>query len=221
MRRVVALPLGGHAVLICCWSAKGGSGVTVVAAGVALAAARITSTTIVDLCGDLPAAFGLVDAARIGIAEWTRAAGRVSLDELAVPVAPQLRLVPRGDGDIGSLGSLASAAGGDVVVVDAGVLHSIDAPAAQVAALADRSLLVLRRCFLGLRRATQLGVRPHGVVLLTEPGRALRATDVSDVLGAPVVAEVPVHPSISRAVDAGLLAARAPQLLVRALDGVR
>jgi hypothetical protein len=36
-------------------------------------------------------------------------------------------------------------------------------------------------------------------------------------LGAPVVAEVPVDPAVSRAVDAGLLACRIPASLVDAL----
>jgi hypothetical protein len=52
--------------------------------------------------------------------------------------------------------------------------------------------------------------RPSGVVLIDEPGRALRAGDVSASLGAPVVATVLLDPAIARAVDAGLLLARLP-----------
>jgi hypothetical protein len=58
------------------------------------------------------------------------------------------------------------------------------------------------------------------VVLVTEPGRALVRGDVENVVGAPVRAEVAVDPAIARAVDAGMLAARMPRLLERALRGV-
>ncbi len=40
------------------------------------------------------------------------------------------------------------------------------------------------------------------------PGRALTAADVVDVLGTPVVAEIPVGPAVARAIDAGLLLAQ-------------
>jgi hypothetical protein len=60
-------------------------------------------------------------------------------------------------------------------------------------------------------------IRPSAVVLVTERGRALTAADVEDVLGVPVRAEIPWDERIARAVDAGLLAARVPRLLQRAL----
>jgi hypothetical protein len=52
--------------------------------------------------------------------------------------------------------------------------------------------------------------RPSGIVLVEEPGRALRPRDVEASLGAPVVATVLLDPAIARAVDAGLLLARLP-----------
>ena len=64
----------------------------------------------------------------------------------------------------------------------------------------------------------QASLRPSGVVLVTEAGRALQARDVAGVLGVPVVAEVAVEAAVARAVDAGLLAARLPRSLGR---GVR
>jgi hypothetical protein len=79
------------------------------------------------------------------------------------------------------------------------------------------SLLVLRPCYLALRRALAAPVRPSAVVVVEEPHRALDPTDIEDVLGVPVRAVVPWDPSISRCVDAGLLAARMPRLLVSAL----
>ena len=66
------------------------------------------------------------------------------------------------------------------VVVDAGVLHSDNGlpPAAielawKLAAEADRSILVTRACYLALRRTASLTLRPSGVVLVAEAGRAL------------------------------------------------
>lgn len=82
---------------------------------------------------------------------------------------------------------------------------------------ADRRLLVVRNCYLALRRAVAHPVRPDGVVLVTEPGRALTATDVEAVLTAPVVAEIAIDPAVARTIDAGLLAARLPRTLVRSL----
>jgi hypothetical protein len=75
------------------------------------------------------------------------------------------------------------------------------------------SLLVTRGCYLALRRAVRQPVRPAGVVLVEEPGRALGANEVAEVIGAPIVARVPVRPAIARAVDAGVLASRLPAAL--------
>lgn len=72
------------------------------------------------------------------------------------------------------------------------------------------SLLVTRACYVGLSRASRVR-RPDGVVLLDEPGRVLRSSDVETSLGAPVVATVPIDQSVARAVDAGLLARRLPK----------
>lgn len=41
--------------------------------------------------------------------------------------------------------------------------------------------------------------------VLAEAGRPLVAADVTDVLGVPVVAQVPVDPAVARIIDAGLL----------------
>ena len=87
-----------------------------------------------------------------------------------------------------------------------------------IAAGATRSILVTRPCFLSLRRALTVPLRPSGVVLLTEPGRSLTRHDVEDCVGAPIVAEVAVDPLVARAVDAGLLACRLPRTLAKELS---
>ena len=89
-----------------------------------------------------------------------------------------------------------------------------------VAAGAEVSLLVLRPCYLVLRRALAAPVRPSGVVLVTEPRRALGRRDVEEVLGVPVRAEISLDDGVARTVDAGLLARRVPRLLERALRPV-
>jgi hypothetical protein len=104
------------------------------------------------------------------------------------------------------------------VVVDCGRLEPGAPGAAHAfAAGAGRSLLVLRPCFLAVHRAKRAPVRPSGVVLVSEPGRALRAGDVEDCLGVSVVARVRVSDHVARAVDAGLLSARLPRSLAHDL----
>ena len=101
------------------------------------------------------------------------------------------------------------------VVVDCGTAAT--GAALAVAASATVSLLVIRPCYLALRRALDAPLRPSGVVLVTDEGRSLGRADVEDVLGVPVRAEIRVDPTVARAVDAGLLAGRLPRGLERAL----
>lgn len=74
--------------------------------------------------------------------------------------------------------------------------------------------MVIRADYLALRRA--IGIRtPDRVVLIMEPGRALRPVDVARSLGIPEnsITVVDIDPAIARAVDAGLLACRLPASL--------
>ncbi|MEW6474305.1 MAG: hypothetical protein AB1679_18795 [Actinomycetota bacterium] len=68
-----------------------------------------------------------------------------------------------------------------------------------------RWLVVRGPCYVALRAALEAAWPADGVIVVSEPGRALRAADVADVLAVPVVAEVAVDPRVARAVDAGLL----------------
>ncbi|MGH9153294.1 MAG: hypothetical protein ACRD03_13055, partial [Acidimicrobiales bacterium] len=90
-------------MLVACWSVKGGSGTTVVAAALAmvLASADAKGVTLVDLGGDLPAALGVPEPAGPGVGEWLGAGDGVGPDalrRLEVEVAPGVALVTRGDG---------------------------------------------------------------------------------------------------------------------------
>lgn len=214
-------------MLIACWSTKGGTGTTVVAASLALLLARTRpdGAVVVDLGGDIPATLGLSAADGPGIAGWLGLAPDVPPDALArleEPVCHQLAIVRRGDGPLAGTGaeSLAALLNADrrPVVVDCGRIDAEGAGAGlALAAGATRSLLVLRPCFLALRRAIEAPVRPSAVVLLVEDGRAITSGDVEDALGVPVQARVRVTDTVARAVDAGLLAAHLPRSLARDL----
>ena len=56
-------------------------------------------------------------------------------------------------------------------------------------------------------------LRSDGIIVLEESGRALTPTDISTVLKTPIVSTIKVDPSVSRAVDAGLLSSRIPAAL--------
>jgi MinD-like ATPase involved in chromosome partitioning or flagellar assembly len=209
-------------MLLACWSSKGGAGTTVVAATLALVLGRSRpeGALLADLAGDAPAALGLVDPESPGLAGWLAAGSDVppdALHRLEVHAADGLGLLHRGSGPLDPRRAdvLAHLLAGDgrAVVADCGTEPS--GAALAVAACATRTLLVTRACFLALRRAVSLPLRPSGIVLLHEPGRALGRVDVERTVGAPVVAEVAVDPQVSRAVDAGLLTARLPRSLAR------
>lgn len=213
-------------MVISCWSAKGGSGTTVVAVTLALLAAQRDSAgvLVVDLAGDVPAALGVADPAGPGVAGWAAAGPEVPADalaRLALPVRPGIDLLVRGEGPEPTrdrLELLAAMLASDdrTVVIDCGTLGEAS-PAVALAGAAATSLLVIRPCYLALRRAVAMPLRPSAVVLVAEPGRALDRTDIEAVLGVPVAAEVSVDPAVARAVDAGLMASRLPRGLQRAL----
>lgn len=211
-------------MLVACWSAKGGSGTTVVAAalGNVLARSSPAGALLVDLGGDLPAALGLPEPAGPGISDWLKAGDDVpadALDRLTLPSGEGLGLLPRGRGPLAHVGgdrlAAALAARSSVVVVDCGTPG--DTVGTAVAAAAGLSLLVLRPCYLAVRRALAAPIRPSGVILVSEPHRSLSRKDVEEVLGVPVRAEVAWDPEVARCVDAGLLGRRVPRALERSL----
>lgn len=206
-----------------CWSVKGGSGTTVVAAAVALVGARSAPTVVVDLGGDIAPALGVVSPGGPGVGEWLAAPGAAAdrLWQLAHECGDDLRLVHPGAmpagaefTDIAAERLAAACATAPFhVVIDAGPI----VPSAALHHLAERSLLVVRPCFLALRRSVAHLGSATGVVMIDEPGRCLGRTDVERSLDARVVATVPWDPAVARAVDAGLLSARLPASIARPL----
>lgn len=204
--------------MIVCWAAKGGSGATVVACALALGWPRSQPVTLVDLAGDCATALGLNEPAGPGVADWLASptARPPDLARLAVTIRDEVRLIPRGlavtpDDQWPRLATALVASGN--VIVDAGT----GCPPQALHDAAEQSLLVTRPCFMAIRRAQHLGLRPTGIVLVDEPGRALTSSDIEHALGVPVVAEVRLDPAVARAVDAGLLIARLPRSLIVSL----
>ena len=182
---------------------------------------------LVDLSGDATAVLGVPEPEGPGLAEWLAAGADVgagALARLEVEATAGLGLLawkppaaPGWQPAMGRADALVDALAAErrAVVVDCGA--GVAGAGLAVAAGAQESLLVLRPCYLGLRRALAAPVRPSGVILVVEAGRALGRRDVEDVLGVPVRAEVAVEEAVARAVDAGLLARRVPRPLERAL----
>ena len=218
------------------WSATGGSGTSVLTAACAIALARRAVETehgvgvrVADLAGDLPAVFGLAADPDVGLVDWLEAGPEAptdALDRLLVDVDSGLALLPRGGRaarassarplpESGAALAVALRQGASPVLVDCGTARE---PALEaIVEAADLSLVVMRGCYLALRRAVRAPVlhRCAGVVLLDEPGRSLSAQHVADVLELPVVVRVPVKAVIARAVDAGVLTSRMPEPLAR------
>lgn len=162
--------------------ARGGQGTTTIATVLAVLAGGHASTALV--AHDPDAVHGIV-----GLPQ------RVDPSE---PVGVTQRVTLRGVGTDGELE--------DVIVADLGRLH--DVSETDDGAETTRWLVVRGPCYLSLRSALGTRWRPHGVILIVEPKRSLTAADVADVLGVPVVAQVPAEPSVARLIDAGLLVAR-------------
>jgi hypothetical protein len=215
-------------VLVCFWSPKGGSGTSVLAAATALVLAREAPTRLADLDGDQPAILGLAADPEQGLREWLAAgpeAPTEALDRLAVDAGKGLALLAAGAGDISLASAEAGAALGvalqadpRITVVDVGVLAVGRSPALHaLVEVADASIVVVRGCYLALRRAVRLEVTANvaGAVFVDEGGRALGAHDVASVLGVPVLATVSLRATTARAVDAGVLSTRLPDALAR------
>jgi hypothetical protein len=244
----VGAPERGNFLLFALWSPKGGSGTSVVTAALGSCLARRRPVLLVDLAGDLPAIAGLSPyqvpfppspGPFPSLTTWLAAGPAAPSDALDVliqtiadglsllPLGPTVPGMPMADLPPESGAALAAALdGGTTAVADAGrAEHPVQRALVEVA---DASLMVVRGCYLALRRAVDddLTARALGVVVVEEPGRSLGPADVADVLGCPVLATVEVNPSISRAVDAGVLLHRPPprlsgplRSLVDTLDG--
>ena len=197
-------------MIVVCRSVKAGSGTTVTSAalGLLLATRYRGGGFVVDLNGDLPAALGLVEPHT----------------DSPRDVNASLQLLPRGGTWPGRPHNIDWAALAQEVtalnapgVIDAGSL----VVGHELLEVATVSLLVIRPCYLALRRASHFihrdDFRLNGVIVVKEEGRALTPKDVSAVLRLPVRATIDIDPAVARAVDAGLLSSRIPGSLSASL----
>ena len=219
-------------MIIWYWSVKGGVGTSVLAAATAIRlASEDRDTTLVDLAGDQPALLGMVAGAvhaEPGIGDWVAAGDGVAADaigRLLEDVAPGLRLLRSGTRPA----MVEAAEGGEdqrprlmlalevlarsgPVVVDAGLDVAV---LRSVLGGGHRPVCVLRACYLALSRAQQVAGPYERVMLVEEPGRALRARDVSAAVGASHVERVAWDPRVARSVDAGTIVSMLPPPLRR------
>lgn len=214
-------------MIIWYWSVKGGVGTSVVAASTAIRlASDDREATLVDLTGDQPALLGMIAGAapaEPGIGDWVAAGDGVAADaigRLLEDVAPGLRLLRQGsrsawdavEGRRRLLLALEVLGRIGPVVVDAGldpfeVRSDLGTP--------HRPVCVLRSCYLALTRAQQACGPYDRVVLVEEPGRALRVRDVASAVGASSIERVAWDPRVARSVDAGTIVSMLPPPLRR------
>ena len=198
-----------------CWSPKGGSGTSVVAAALAVqAAAKGRDALLVDLGGDQSAIFGVEGGE--GIGDWFAApddVGPDALRSLEVDVGDRLRLLRTGRASTAQWSPERMAVAMtlfesslDLVVVDAGRQTGCGLPGGAA------TVVVTRACYLGVRRVADAPRGRSRVVVIEEPGRALSRGDIDAALGG-VDVVLQWDPAVARAVDAGLLASRVPRSL--------
>jgi hypothetical protein len=214
-------------MLLSLWSPKGGSGTSVFAAACAVVLAAEGGARLVDLDGDQAAILGVPPSGPEpgrGARDWLAAGPATPADglgRLAIDVGRGLELVPPGTGGRFASGEAGAALGvvlrdsGVAVVADCG--RADDDAARAVVEVSDHAVVVVRACYLALRRAAgdELTRFAAGAVVVSEQGRTIGAREVSDVLGLPVLATVPVRAAIARVVDAGVLVTRLPDHLAR------
>jgi hypothetical protein len=256
------------------WSAKGGSGVTVTAAALALAT---PDCLLVDLCGDIALALG-VDEPPVGLFAWLHSAHEVdasALDRLIITVRPGLALLPAGTTrpalpvnastvaerfavlvsylaakcpsgpqpsaqgstkssnkqralinvsrsfELRTPAPMANKMQWSNVIVDAGTPSQIGTTVFdQLLNGVDRSLLVVKSCFLAVHASVGLAHQAHGVVVVSDEDRRITDSDVAAAIGLRVLASVSVQPAVARGVDAGLLSARLPRTYTRSLEAL-
>lgn len=204
------------------YSPKGGVGTTVTAAGYALHLAKQHGgALLVDFCGDAPAALGLVEPTAPGIHDWLDEHSKRAPEDvllLAQPCAGTLSVLHRGSKFVNGeprWTALADAlkAMPVPVVIDAGT-QFVPEELSSVATM----IMVVQPCYLTMRRAIR-EPRPHQMVIVRPPERVLTNNDLTNLLGVPVFAEIPVDPAIARAVDAGLLPERAADIITNKFTG--
>jgi hypothetical protein len=190
--------------------AKGGQGTTTVAASLAVTAARCNRRVVlIDTGGDAASILDHppttpADDLSSGIAEAS------PIDGVELVHLPADRI----DADtVRTVSELAT--NSTAVIVDAGVDPAVVRQFDAVRPRPQR-LLVVRPCYLAIRRAAAVPYTPDHIVLVRERLRSLTTDDVERALSLPVTT-VDHDPVIARAIDAGLLVTHAHRHLGKPL----
>lgn len=212
-------------MLVVCWSPKGGSGTSVVATGLAIASTRRTSesrTVIVDLAGDIPPILAMGDVP-LGVAEWIAQPTAFDLSDLLIECSSKLSVLPRGNSALPettsgawsrlSLELESMSSKGTTVIVDSGIAPTPH----ELRPLVMRDYIVIRPCYLALRRARLVEHSSHSAIVVREPNRVLVSADIESVLGLPIAAEVSLTSDVARRIDAGIVSTRPPSSLMKEL----
>ena len=168
------------------WSPKGGAGTTVTTAGLAVLLANEGIETLA-----------------VGEADLQRALGLPPFSE------NEDSFVPAGERLNFSFSTSPLDTPG--LVIDAGC-----DPRDWTESIPDiRPVLVMRLCYLTIQAVLDYGQLPENTVIvnISEPGRALRLSDVEAVFHDRVsyIIDLPHDPAIARSIDAGLIIHRCPK----------
>lgn len=190
--------------------AKGGQGATTVVAALAVTAARKGRRIIViDAGGDVASILNRphVEAADDLAAGLTAACPVDGVELVHLPADRIDSNTVRGTSEL--------VADGATIIIDAGTDPSMVHPFDDVRPRPQR-VLVVRSCYLAVRRAAAVPYTPDHVVLIRERLQSLTATDIERALALPVTT-VDHDPILARAIDAGLLVTHAHRWLGRPL----
>ena len=190
--------------------AKGGQGTTTVAASLAVTAACCDRRVVlIDTGGDAasilnrpptPPADDLAEALRVTTA----------VDGIELVHLPAERI------DTNTVRTVSELPEDDAtIIIDAGVDPAVVRRFDRVRPRPQR-VLVVRPCYLAVRRAAAVPYTPDHVVLVRERLRSLTPDDIERALALPVTT-VDHDPVLARAIDAGLLATHAHRRLGRPL----
>lgn len=191
--------------------AKGGQGTTTVAASLAItAAANGRRVVLLDTGGDASYVLNRRRHTVVDRLDRVLDPAEQSPDGIDIVDVPAHRI------DAAALDALSALrAAGVGVVVDAGTDPSVVRRFEAVRPRPCR-VLVVRPCYLAVRRALDVPYTPDHVVLVRERLRSLTTADVEAALALPVIA-VDHEPVVARAIDAGLLVSHAHRWLGRPL----
>ena len=159
-------------------SSKGGNCTTVTATAFSLiAASRGLPTVLIDLCGDIPSVIGTPEPSTAGVNDWLAEDSTLdaeALVKLGTPVSPGLVVVHRGARFVQGQPRWSDLAAAMStlpmnIVIDAGIGYLPDELRNGKADVT----MVVKQCYLSLRRATQLS-KPTNVIVIREEeiGRA-------------------------------------------------